>query len=116
MEDMMVNIGIPAALWMTVIAGAMWLIFTIIQTAGNLAFNPAQTIKGLAGIILFFVVSFIIYTISPDTASPEIMAKFGSKLTPTIIKGVSTGITLSLVLIAAAAIVAVVTELINLVR
>jgi len=113
MEDFIVNTGIPAAVILTLVAAGLAVLFSVLQSL----FNPKQAIKSIISIAVLLGIIFLVYsTASGDTAGTVFEKATYADVTPGLLKYVSTGIIVSLILIAVAVVSWVVLELINLVR
>ncbi len=116
MEDFFVNYGITAAIWLTVIAAGLAVLFAIIYTISNLIFSPGETIKSLLGIILMLVIIFVVWTMVDGDRSGIFQAARYSNITDGVMRLVETGI-ISTIIFAGIAIVAIfLMELFNIVR
>ncbi len=113
MEEFVVNTGIPAAVILTLVAAGLAFLFSVIQSL----MSPKQAIKSIIAIALLVGIIFFVYTTaSGDIAGTVFERATYADVTPNLLKYVTTGIVVSLVLIAVAVVSWVVLELINLVR
>ncbi len=108
-----IDLGINAALWMTiggaVLALAMSLIFGLMS-------NPKQLVTMLVGLAVLAIFFFVIYSMSSGAATGIFQTDTYSWVTEGTLKMVSAGITASLVMLAAGFVILIVMELVNLVK
>jgi len=116
MQDIFVNWGIPIAQWLVIGGMGLALLFALLQLVQGLINDTANTVKTLAGMLVFFLFVFIVYTMADGSVSETFEKQQYAHVTPGLMKGVWAGILTSLLLVLGAFAIAVVMEIINMVK
>jgi len=109
METFIIDTLIPVTAWIVLGSFALLLVFILI---GFL--NPANKFKGLIGTLILLGLAFGVYAMTSGEIPTEFTVKKYSYLTEGVYKYISASVWVSIILIAAGALLWVVMEAINL--
>lgn len=111
-ESVFSGFFITAAVWLTIIAAILAIVFPLIYTV----MNPKDSIKGVVSVVAFGAFLAIMYSMASSAKSPVFQTAKYDYVTDGVMKIVSAGITTTVLLAGFALVAAIVSEIITAIK